>query len=104
MVKTLNLTAVEKISVYDDNTNIIVEQDGELNRFAITDLKVSEIYKQNEEPIDAPDGALWIDIDEEGNSENGLPEVSTQDNGKFLKVVNGAWAAVSVPNAEEASF
>lgn len=34
----------------------------------------------------------------------GLPEVSTADNGKFLRVVNGAWAAEIVPSAEEASF
>lgn len=30
--------------------------------------------------------------------------VTSDDNGKFLRVVDGAWAAVSVPNAEEASF
>lgn len=34
----------------------------------------------------------------------GLPEVSSTDNGKFLRVVNGAWAAAVVPSAEEASF
>ena len=34
----------------------------------------------------------------------GTPEVSTSDNGKFLRVVDGAWAAVSISNAEEASF
>lgn len=31
-------------------------------------------------------------------------EVSTSDNGKFLRVVDGVWAASSVPNAEEATF
>lgn len=37
---------------------------------------------------------------------NAMPKVtvSTSDNGKFLRVVNGAWAASSVPNAEEATF
>lgn len=34
----------------------------------------------------------------------GVPSVTTSDNGKFLRVVDGAWAAVAVPNAEEASF
>ena len=33
-----------------------------------------------------------------------MPEVTTSDNGKFLRVVNGTWAASTVPNAEEASF
>ena len=32
------------------------------------------------------------------------PAVTTDDNGKFLRVVDGAWAAEAVPNAEEASF
>ena len=32
------------------------------------------------------------------------PTVSTSDDGKFLRVVNGVWTAVIVPNAEEASF
>lgn len=35
---------------------------------------------------------------------NTMPEVTTSDNGKFLRVVDGTWAAATVPNAEEASF
>ena len=33
-----------------------------------------------------------------------LPAVTTADNGKFLRVVNGAWAAESIPNANGGSF
>jgi len=33
-----------------------------------------------------------------------LPTVTTEDNGKLLQVVDGSWAAVALPNAEEASF
>lgn len=33
-----------------------------------------------------------------------LPSVSASDNGKFLRVVSGAWAATSVPSAESNSF
>ena len=33
-----------------------------------------------------------------------IPSVTAADNGKFMTVVNGAWAAETVPNAEEASF
>lgn len=39
-----------------------------------------------------------------GGTGAGLPQVSASDNGKFLRVVNGAWAATTVPNAEEESF
>lgn len=37
---------------------------------------------------------------------SGVPvaPVTSADNGKFLQVVNGSWAAVAVANAEEASF
>lgn len=33
-----------------------------------------------------------------------LPTVTTTDNGKFLRVVSGAWAAAAVPSAESVSF
>lgn len=33
-----------------------------------------------------------------------LPNVTTADNGKFLRVVNGTWAAVEIANANGGSF
>lgn len=33
-----------------------------------------------------------------------VPTVTTADNGKFLRVVNGAWAAVDIANANGGSF
>lgn len=33
-----------------------------------------------------------------------LPSVTTSDNGKFLRVVNGAWSAETIPNANGGSF
>lgn len=44
------------------------------------------------------DYALKSDIIKE------LPIVTDSDNGKFLRVVAGQWAAQTIPNAEEASF
>ena len=41
---------------------------------------------------------------EKGDPGAGVPTVTTANNGQFLRVVNGAWAASTVPNAEEASF
>lgn len=35
---------------------------------------------------------------------SGLPAVTAADNGKFLRVVSGAWAADSVPSAESIEF
>ena len=33
-----------------------------------------------------------------------VPAVTTSDNGKFLRVVNGAWAVAEVDNASGVSF
>lgn len=33
----------------------------------------------------------------------GTPTVTTDDNGKFLRVVNGVWTVTTVPNAVEVS-
>ena len=40
----------------------------------------------------------------EGASPSTLPAVTDSDNGKVLRVVNGAWAADTIPNAEGVGF
>lgn len=63
------------------------------------------IYKQPEEPVDAPEGALWVDTDEEIASGGGsMPDVSGAQEGAFLRVINGVAAWSTLPNAEEATF
>ena len=44
------------------------------------------------------DGYIWK------NAPSGLPTVTTEDNGKVLRVVDGAWAAVEIANANGGSF
>ena len=44
------------------------------------------------------DGQEWKDAAKE------LPVVTTADNGKFLRVVNGTWAAAEIANANGGSF
>ena len=44
------------------------------------------------------DGQEWKDATKE------LPAVTASDNGKFLRVVSGAWAAVEIANANGGSF
>ena len=55
-------------------------------------IKVSSV-DENGQPTE------WEAVDMEG-----VPTVTTANNGQFLRVVNGSWAASTVPNAEEASF
>lgn len=124
----------------------------------------NRVYSQNDEPTDAPDGAIWVDLDEEGEfsqsytetdptvpdwaksptkpsytaSEVGLgnvdnvkqyssinpppypvtsingstgavqisavPSCTTDDNGKFLRVVNGSATWQTIQNVEEVAF
>lgn len=74
----------------------------------VTTKLEQEIYKQPEEPVDAPEGALWVDTDEEsgsgGSGGGSMPDASGAQEGAFLRVVNGVAAWSTVPNAEEASF
>lgn len=52
--------------------------------------------------IDEAVGDVRNNKDKWNNS--GLPSVTAADNGKFLRVVAGAWAAASVPNANGGAF
>ena len=74
-----------KKSVYDPTG--IVEQAG-----GIPD------YVANNAPVTSVNGKTGdVTIRE-------VPAVTTADNGKFLRVVNGAWAAVEIANANGGSF
>jgi hypothetical protein len=60
--------------------------------------------KTVEMPIDLlPDSAATKDYVDTAIG-NALPAVTISDNGKFLRVVDGAWAASTVRNAEEVEF
>ena len=74
----------------------------------LKDIQIEkEIYIQNDEPTDAADGTVWIDVDADpvqtGNVVS-IPAVTTEDNGKIMMVVNGRWEAVMVSNGEGVVF
>lgn len=46
------------------------------------------------------DGSVSVNV----KIPEGVPSVTAADNGKFLRVVNGAWAAVEIANANGGSF
>lgn len=39
----------------------------------------TSIYTQNEEPVDATDGSLWVDLDEDGENYNGVTDEQVQN-------------------------
>lgn len=50
------------------------------------------------------DGFWYIASRQRGEERHGLPTVTDADNGKILRVVDGAWMASVIAQAEEASF
>ena len=74
----------------------------------LQDIQIEkEIYIQNDEPADAADGTVWIDVDAEPVQTSGvvsIPTVTEKDNGKIMMVVNGRWEAVMVSNGEGVEF
>lgn len=101
-----------ELIVYDPDENFSYPRikigDGEKNvnalSFITDNVEIGEggeiIYKQPEEPDDAPVGSLWVDTDEEagGIPQNLiLPEVTSENEGQILRVVNGVWTLVDFP-------
>lgn len=69
-------------------------------------VEVAEITGGHRVTITDATGAHIFDVmDGEGgaggDAGSGLPSVTTADNGKFLQVVNGAWAAVALADVSE---
>lgn len=80
-----------------------------------TTINISEILKgENNKIVPATPGVDYaIPNNSTVTSINGqtdavtvreVPSVTTSDNGKFLRVVNGAWAVAEVDNASGVSF
>ena len=68
--------------------------------YQVQDQRIPENPGANKQfSTDAEGRMVWLD-----RPTNTLPDVTANNNGQFLRVVNGAWAADTVPNAEGVSF
>lgn len=70
----------------------------------VQNLKLNVLTQAQYSSATKETNEIYFVTESDYNSVISLPEVTTADNGKFLRVVGGAWAAVNLPNAEEASF
>ena len=65
-----------------------------------TPVKGTDYFTKADKQEIAEDAAALVDL---SGKQDKIP-VTTSDNGKFLRVVNGAWAAATVDNANGVSF
>lgn len=76
-----------------------------MNTENLSTLKINKLsneqYRRELESGNIDEFALYLTPEEDYMLN--VP-VYASDEGKFLRVVNGVWAAATVPNAEEASF
>ena len=64
---------------------------------AINAVTLAASKKYTDQRLESSEGGA-------GTSSSTLPAVTESDNGKVLKVVNGMWAAASIPKAEGVGF
>lgn len=65
-------------------------------------VEVTQITGGHRVTITDAVGTHTFDVmDGEAAGESGLPEVTVEDDGKFLQVVDGVWAAVSLPDVSQ---
>lgn len=106
--------------IYNDGTLASDEKDNV--SIYITTYPISNIQKLNGDLVTTAsseimgtvkanakteDQTLPVGIDDSGflwTKETDIPTVTSDDNGKILRVVDGVWAAVTIPNANEVSF
>ena len=82
--------------------NKVLDKPTTIAGYGITDAKIENgtitLSNQTITPVTSVNGGTGVITIRE------VPAVTTSDNGKFLRVVNGAWAAVAIANANGGSF
>lgn len=66
----------------------------------VSNLIINVLTKNEYDGLTPSSDELYLITDDD----NSLPAVTSSDNGKVLRVVNGAWAAASLPSANGNSF
>ena len=82
--------------------NKVLDKPTTIAGYGITDAKIENgtitLSNQTITPVTSVNGKTGVVTIGE------VPSVTTSDNGKFLRVVNGAWAAAAIDNASGVSF
>ena len=86
----------------------LTSMDKQVSSLIINKVPSEDVYQQMVAQNLINDNEIYIVQD--NNNKSGvitireIPAVTASDNGKFLRVVNGAWAAVTIANANRVKF
>ena len=75
----------------------------EIANLVINKVESQDVYDYMLENDLVNDDELYL-VDGSASNNSSLPTISSADNGKYLRVINGVWDLYDMPNAEEASF
>lgn len=95
-------SALNKMTEYIDNKQFVSYADHQ-NLSAMSRAVAKNnvgVYVQHDEPADAVDGDVWIDTDDDMI----IPGYTEDDNGKFLRIVNGVATWVNLLAAEDGVY
>lgn len=81
----VNANKAQVLTYLDDETNEYVDIDVQT---LLENLGSGNVYTQEEEPLDAPEGALWVDTDEELETSNSIPIFNLVDLGLPVLVID----------------
>lgn len=102
---------MKNLGVYDNDLSTPRKKDVDGKYTKPADgIPKGDLASTVQESLDKADSALQEAPVTSVNGKTGaveireLPSVTTSDNGKFLRVVSGAWAVVAIDNANGGSF
>lgn len=106
LMEALQITTEEVKGYVDQKPVVSYEEPQVLDVESRTTAKNNVgVYVGADEPVDGLEGDIWIDTDD---NDNPIPDFTEDDNGKFLRLVDGVivWASIDdlYGNAEELSF
>ena len=123
VLEALEVTTIEVREYVDEQPVVSYGEKQNLNKASRMTAKNNlGVYVGPDEPMDALDGDIWVEEHEDSviafklkkdgawlgeaiqEMSDPLPEVTEEDNGSFLRVVNGAWATATIANAEGVVF
>lgn len=96
--------AILKIRDSNGNVQEILAIKGE--KGADGTMTFEDLTPEQKESLKGDKGDAYVltDADKQEIAKMALPPVTSADNGKFLKVINGTWGAVALTNAEEVAY